>query len=141
MAVGAAFAQGGPDVARETLTRLRRLTPVTCGQVVSRELLRAAGDGRELLDEWRLRRALDLAAGRAVASGRPVSGALGDDRSRDAALASALEALRGRGLVTSLVGGAVGIDAAAVLADRVVRRLDAEDRSACAREGHGAPSD
>lgn len=141
VAVGPAFPPVGADLAGDTLIRLRRLTPVTCGQVLARELGRAADDGRDLLEEWRLRRALDIAAGREGAEGRPVSRMLRDEHWREAALAAALESLRRRGLVTSLRGGVVGIDAAAVRADRVVRRLEAEDRSARATDEPGARSE
>jgi 1-acyl-sn-glycerol-3-phosphate acyltransferase len=108
------------------LAMLRRTMPLTCGQVVAREL-RAGRDGTAIRDlEAALVRSVELA----VAEQRPVADTLRDAGRRRERLADALRFLLREGLARRERLGMLAIDGERVAVDERLARLAAEHRSA-----------
>ncbi len=119
---------GGVDEA--LLRALRRATPLTCGQVVARELVRAASTGVERVGAPELDVALADECAAAVAEGRPVDRALLGVPTRRERLSEALAWVVRSGLVTAPDRRSLVLAPERVLADGTVLRIAREHESA-----------
>jgi 1-acyl-sn-glycerol-3-phosphate acyltransferase len=129
VAVGAAFLPTGDTVEEAVLSAMRETLPLTCGQVVARELTAAAAEGRNRLEPAAVDAALAREAQAASAAGRPHDLALLDAGRRQARLADALRFVLREGLARADGPRALVLDGARVHADARLRRLTREHAS------------
>ncbi len=127
--IGAPVAASTGPIVPVMLDRLRRITPITVGQVVAREVTSIAACGGVAVASRRLHEALSETHHRARREGRPIVRGLGSQGRRARSVSSALHVMQARGLATCERDGTTRIDPDAVLADTLVRRLAQEDRA------------
>ncbi len=121
------FGDGIDDVA---LTALKRTTPLTCGQVVARELLRAAQEDGGGLAVRALDAALVSECAEAFATCRPLDRALLDARTRRDRLTEALGWCLDRGLVARRDARTIDLVPERIVASPVLERSATEHASA-----------
>jgi hypothetical protein len=121
---------GDKGIEAATLAALKRTTPLTCGQVVARQLLHAAQAGEDDVQARDLDTALASECDEAVAAGRPVDRVLLDARARRDRLTEALRWCGNRGLVTRLDARALRLVPDLILDSPVLLRLATEHASA-----------
>ncbi len=102
VAFGAEVDTHSENVDETALAALKRTTPLTCGQVVAGELLRAARAGADCLPVRDLDAALTSECGEALAAARPLDHALLDTAHRRHRLGEALGWCADAGLVAML---------------------------------------
>lgn len=129
LAVGAPFPPAERDVEEQILAALRRLTPLTCGQVVADRILQAAEANETVLQPAALDAELARAVDEARAEGRPFDTALETRAARQARLTECLESLERRDVARARDPRAIVLTPA-VLADTEVRRAATEYASA-----------
>ena len=130
LAVGAPFPPAERDVEEQILAALRRLMPLTCGQVVADRIVLAAAAGEAIVQPAALDADLARAVEEARAEGRPVDTALEAPATRQTRLTACLESLVRREVARGRDPLTLVLDPAAVLADAALRRAATEYASA-----------
>lgn len=129
VAVGNPFTPEPGQEEGAVLGALRRLMPLTCGQVVAHAIAGACDRNETWLSVGDLAHELSAEVERCIREGRPVDPALRSARSREQRLSDAIAALCERGV--AIVGGdRIGIDADEARRESTVTRLANEYRSA-----------
>lgn len=126
-------------VEERVLAALRHTTPLTCGQVVASELLRAVLAGVDSLAVRDLDAALASQCGESLASGRPLDRPLLEEASRRDRLSNALGWCADAGLVARLDPRTVRLLPEAIVANPVLARSATEHASARALTSDLAP--
>ncbi|HEU6443789.1 MAG TPA: hypothetical protein VFL61_01895 [Gaiellaceae bacterium] len=129
VAFGSPLATPEADAEAVVLSELRRLTPLTCGQVVAARLARACADGRGSLSEGEVMNLLAAEVADARVVDRPVPAALASTDERRRRVAGCLSALERRGLIRRR-GASFAIDSDRVADDPELRYLVREFESA-----------
>ena len=130
LAVGAPFPPAEANAEEQILAALRRLTPLTCAQVVADRILRQAEAGRTEVRPALLDAELARAVDASRLEGRPVDPVLESGRSRRARLTACLESLARRGVVQARDPRTVALDMGRLPEDGELRRAAVEYVSA-----------
>ncbi|MDQ3876180.1 MAG: hypothetical protein M3322_11670 [Actinomycetota bacterium] len=133
VSVGQPIPAPADDVEEVVLAELRRATPLTCGQVVSHVLLRAADADSGAVSAGGVERELRAAAGRARAERRPLDPMLAGRDSRRRRLSHCLATLVRLGLLSTRDGRRLELDGHRIRSEPEILRLAREYESA--REG------
>lgn len=130
VAFGASFTPPEEQVDTAVLAVLRRVTPLTCGQVVAHKLTEAARGGREIVERRELEASLASAVELALDEGRPADPALLEEGRRRRRLSRCLDWLAREGVAEISAENVRLPDPEAVLSDERLRRLAVEYASA-----------
>jgi 1-acyl-sn-glycerol-3-phosphate acyltransferase len=129
LSVGAPFPPPADDVEWAVLAALRSTMPLTCTQVVSSELVRAAEAGEEATTPSALERGLADAVASAVRERRPVDPGIAAAGLRRRRLTDCLASLVRMGALSRLDAGSLLLDRDRLLEEGRVRQASAEYES------------